>query len=110
MNGFSLSIGISIALSALAQIAGASILPMTRGLNQVTVTVICALCFLTGLGIMSRLIYSGVNLTFVVPLMSALVPMGCVLVATLLYTEPVSIAKISILILACVLIGIANML
>jgi len=50
------------------------------------------------------------GITFVVPLMSALVPMGCVLVATMLYAEPVSIAKISILILACILIGVANML
>ena len=67
-------------------------------------------CFCVFTILLGRLLSAGVNLSLIVPLLSAGAPLGSIAVATLAYGEPASLAKIATLIVACLLIGAANLL
>lgn len=95
-------------LSALAQIAGLTMMPATKGLTQPWPTLGLALGFVVGIGILAKISDMGVNLSLLIPFVAALVPLGAVVVGVFMYGEPASFAKIGILITACVLIGVAN--
>lgn len=97
-----------VLLSALAQVVGLMIMPATKGLTQPLPTLGLALCFAVGIGLLARISNMGVNLGLLIPFVAALVPLGAVAVGIFMYGEPASIAKIGILVFACVLIGVAN--
>jgi multidrug transporter EmrE-like cation transporter len=98
-----------VALSVVAQIVALSMLPASKGLTELVPTLGMALGFAVGIGIMARIAHAGVNLGLLVPIMSALVPLGAIAVSVFLYNEAVSPAKIGMLLAACGLIGAANL-
>ncbi len=98
-----------VALSVLAQILALSMLPASNGLTAPLPTLGMALGFAVGIGIMARIAYAGINLGLLVPIMSALVPLGAIAVSVLVFKEPASTAKIGMLLAACGLIGAANL-
>jgi drug/metabolite transporter (DMT)-like permease len=59
---------------------------------------------------MARVAYSGVNLSVLAPMFSAIVPLAAITVGILVYGETVSPAKLGALVTACVLVGVANLL
>lgn len=97
-------------VSGAAQIFGMYLLPLTRGLSQPLPTIGTAAAFLLGVGLMARLVHSGVNLSLLVPVMAAIIPLGASMVGIFVYGEPASLAKTGTLVLACILIGLANTL
>lgn len=60
--------------------------------------------------LMNRIINSGVELSFLIPLNGAFSPFVMIFVGVFLYKEKVSVRKIAVLLTACVLIGFANFL
>lgn len=99
-----------LVISALSQTLGVLLLPLTRGLTAPLPTLGSALAFLFGIGLMARIAHSGVSLGVLVPILAATVPLGAIAVSILFFGEAASVAKIGTLILACVLIGVANLL
>jgi multidrug transporter EmrE-like cation transporter len=98
-----------VLLSALAQVAGLTMMPASKGLTEPWPTLGLAQGFIEGIGILARISNMGVNLSLLIPFVAALVPLGAVAVGVFLYGEPASFAKIGILVTACVLVGVANM-
>ncbi len=68
------------------------------------------IAFATGLGIMARLINSGINLNALLPSMAAVVPLYAIAVGIIFYGESASALKISLLIMSCLTIGFASIM
>lgn len=97
-----------VATSVVCQVIGASLMPMTKGLTEIIPTLGFAIAFAIGLGIMARLINSGINLSALLPFMAAVVPLCAIAVGVLVYGEPASALKISLLVFSCLTIGFAS--
>lgn len=108
--GNMMSITSMFLVSATAQIVGFYLLPLTKGLTQPLPTVGIAAAFSLGIAIMARLSAAGINLSFFMPLMAAIVPLGAIAVGVLVFGEPASVVKAGVLIAACLLIGVASFL
>lgn len=110
MAGISPSVIFMILLSIAAQVLGIFLMPLTKGLTQPLPTLAAAIAFLFGIGMMARIAHGGVSLGLLVPWISASVPLGAIAVGVFAYGETVSLAKIGTLVVACILIGVANIL
>jgi small multidrug resistance pump len=97
-----------VATSVVCQVIGASLMPMTKGLTEIIPTLGFAIAFAIGLGIMARLINSGINLSALLPFMAAVVPLCAIAVGVFVYGESASTIKISLLIFSCLTIGFAS--
>jgi multidrug transporter EmrE-like cation transporter len=110
MAGVSTGIIITFTISMAAQILGLAMLPLTQGLTRPVPTLIGALGFLIGLGLMARLVNSGVNLSMLIPLMSTAMPLASLAMGILLFGDTASVPKLAVLLTACGLIGFASKL
>jgi multidrug transporter EmrE-like cation transporter len=108
MNGNPIGITALVMLSTAFQLLGMYLVPMTRGLTQPLPTLAAAVAFLTGIGIITRLSYSGINLSVLVPMFAALVPLGTIAIGVLAYGESAAALRLVCLIAACALIAVAN--
>lgn len=99
-----------ILLSVAAQIAGIFFMPATKGLTVLVPSLIFAACYAVGIGILARISGMGVDLGLFIPFVAALVPLGAIMIGIVAYGESASMLKIGTLIVACVLIGVANTL
>ena len=97
-----------VATSVICQVIGASLRPMTKGLTEVIPTLGFGIAFAVGLGIMARLINSGINLSALLPFMAAVVPLCAIAVGVLVYGESASALKLSLLVFSCLTIGFAS--
>jgi multidrug transporter EmrE-like cation transporter len=96
------------AASAVLQLIGLIMLPLTKGFTEPMPTLGAALSFLVGIGLLARLIHSGVNLSALIPLLAATVPLATIAFGVLVYGESASLLKITMLVSACGLIGFAS--
>ena len=101
---------ITFTISVAAQLLGTAMLPLTQGLTRSVPTLVGALGFLIGTGLMARLVNSGVNLSVLVPLVSAAVPLASIAMGVLLFGDTPSVPKLALLLAACGLIGFASKL
>ena len=101
---------ITFTISVAAQLLGTAMLPLTQGLTRPVPTLVGALGFLVGTGLMARLVNSGVNLSVLVPLVSAAVPLASIAMGVLLFGDTPSVPKLALLLAACGLIGFASKL
>ena len=97
-----------LAASVAFQVIGLSLMPLTKGVTQLLPSVACCLAFLAGLGLMARLLNSGINLGILLPFMAAVVPLCAIAVGILFYGESASFIKLSLLVSACLVIGFAS--
>jgi multidrug transporter EmrE-like cation transporter len=101
---------ITFTISVAAQLLGTAMLPLTQGLTRPVPTLVGALGFLIGTGLMARLVNSGINLSVLVPLVSAAVPLASIAMGVLLFGDTPSVPKLALLLAACGLIGFATKL
>lgn len=92
------------------QLVGVSLMPLTKGLTAPIPTIGCAIAFLFGLGLLTRVISGGAPLSFIVPLNAVAVPLGSLAISIFLLGETASLARVATLLVACALIGTANLL
>ena len=97
-----------LAASVVFQVIGLSLMPLTKGVTQLVPSIACVLAFLAGLGLMARLLNSGINLGILLPFMAAVVPLCAIAVGILFYGESASFIKLSLLVSACLVIGFAS--
>ncbi|MDX6711953.1 MAG: small multidrug resistance pump [Blastocatellia bacterium] len=110
MAGASVGLIITFTISLAAQLLGTAMLPLTQGLTRPVPTLIGALGFLIGTGLMARLVNSGVNLSVLIPLNSTAVPLASIAMGFLLVGDTPSGPKLAVLLAACGLIGVASKL
>ena len=72
-------------LSVAAQVFGVYLLPMTQGLTQLVPTIGAGLSILFAVGLMARITHAGVNLSTLMPIIAATVPLGAIAVGILMY-------------------------
>ena len=97
-----------VAASVVFQVIGASLLPMTKGVTEIIPSLGCGIAFAAGLGMMARLINSGINLSVLLPFMAAVVPLCAIGVGIIFYGESASTIKIALLAFSCLIIGFAS--
>ena len=90
------------------QVCGLLLMPLTKGFTAPLPTIGLIVLFSTGLGLLARLLDSGVELGVLLALGSAVVPLTITILAIFLYGESASFMKISLLVAACALIGLAS--
>jgi multidrug transporter EmrE-like cation transporter len=93
--------------SVACQVVGLILLPVTRGFTAPLPTLGSIAGFVVGLGLLARMSHKGVDIGVIVPLTSTLIPLCVIAAGVLVYGESASITKISLLIVACCLIGLA---
>lgn len=101
---------VTLIISVGLQIFAVYMMPLTRGLTQLVPTLIFGSAILVSTALAVRVAYSGVPLSLIIPLMAALVPLGGISVAIMVYGEPASWQKIGALVAACALVGVANII
>lgn len=94
--------------SVALQVLALSLLPRSEGFTQPLPTLILIVAFIAGIGLMARLTASGVPISILLPITGAVVPLAVVVVGVLVYGEPASSLRVAMLVVACVLIGIAG--
>jgi multidrug transporter EmrE-like cation transporter len=110
MAGASVGLIITFTISLAAQVLGMAMLPLTQGLTRPVPTLIGALGFLIGLGLMARLLHNGVNISMLIPLMSTAMPLASIAMGVLWFGDSLSVPKLAVLLAACGLIGFASKL
>jgi hypothetical protein len=110
MGSISPSVGLMLLGSIGAQVLGVFLLPMTRGLTEPLPTLAAAMAFLFGIGLMARIVHAGVDLSSLLPIIAATLPLGGIAVGILVYGDTASLAKVAVLVAACLLVGVANIL
>ena len=89
------------------QILAVTMLPRTRGFTEPLPTVASSALFVCGIWMIARMYQSGAKLGILSPLLAAVIPLGVIAVSVLMYHESASPLRVTLLVLACVLIGAA---
>lgn len=110
MANISINVVFMFLVSVASQVFAIYLLPLTRGATAPLPTLSVMGLFCIFAVILSKLLNYGMNLSLVIPLISAAIPLGAILVAIFVYGEPASFAKVASLLVACGLIGLANLL
>ena len=97
-----------LAASVVFQVIGLSLMPLTKGLTELVPSIGCGIAFLAGLGLMARLLNSGINLGILLPFMAAIVLLCAIAVGIIFYGESASLTKLSLLVSACLVVGFAS--
>lgn len=108
MVGIPLNAIVLFALAVVSQTIGLYLLPKTMGYTHAGYSIAQLAMFGITLAALAQLIYRGVNLSVLIPLMSAVGPLTAIAIGILIYGEGAAPQKIALLIGACVLIGFAS--
>lgn len=101
---------ILLVVSVVAQVVGLYLMPLTKGLTEPLMTVLFALSFLLGVGLMARIVGMGVSMSLLLPAVAAVVPLAAIGIGVFANGEVHSFTKIGVLVAACVLVGVSNLL
>jgi multidrug transporter EmrE-like cation transporter len=110
MQGISWNALLLFGAAFVGQIIGVNVLPRTLGFTNATYTLVCLLAFDISLLFCARLLATGVSLAILIPLMSAFVPLTSIVVGVFLYGQGASLLKVTLLVVACGLVGMASRL
>ncbi|MGV6871804.1 hypothetical protein ACUSIJ_03810 [Pseudochelatococcus sp. B33] len=105
---FTPSVIILLLVSTATQVAGALLIPATKGLTALWPTIGMFLGFGVGIGLLARLVATGVNLSIALPLVASALPLSSILFGVAFLAESASPLKILLLVGACGLVLIAS--
>ncbi len=108
MSMFSPYIIIMLLISIVTQVTGAMLIPYTKGLTAPLPTIGMFLGFGVGIGLLARLIDSGINLSVALPVVATFMPFSAILFGVLVLGESASPLKILLLVGACVTVLVAS--
>jgi quaternary ammonium compound-resistance protein SugE len=92
------------------QVVGVVLLPRTEGFTKPGTTVLVLAIFGLSYWLMARIIHSGANLGILIPFMGAVIPLATVVFGIVVYGEGASLARVALLLFACVSVGVASRL
>lgn len=84
-----------------------AMLPKTDGFTKLVPTLLTIGGFVVTAWALSRLIHSGLQLSILMPVAAAVIPLAAIAIGVVVYGESASMTKIALLVGACALIGIA---
>ena len=102
------AIGIFL-VALVGQVFGASSLGRTNGFLDIKWTAFSVGCFVLSLWVLAVLIKKGFALSIIAPLMAGCVPLAVCLIAIFVDGEAASATKVTLLIVACLMIGAAGL-
>ena len=91
-----------------SQLIGLGLLPKTQGYTNVAYSLASLGAYVISFVAMARMIRSGTGLAILIPALAATIPLVSVGIGVIIYGESASIPKIAILLMACILIGVAS--
>jgi len=98
---------IMVGLVVITQVIGVSMLVKTVGFRDPMWTAACLATYTVSLFILADTLRQGIALSLMMPILAALVPLASIIIAITVFREQVSLAKLGLLALSCVLIGVA---
>lgn len=101
------SIGLFLFITV-TQIMAISLIPKTAAFTDPYWTVACLSVYLVSLWCLSYTIHSGMPISLLIPILSAVVPLATIAVGMIFYKEAASLSKIVLLFAACGMIGVAS--
>lgn len=101
----SLKAVLMILIVVATQVGGASMLVKTEGFRVPLWTAACLATYAISLFVLAETIRQGMALSFVMPVLAALVPIATIAVAVLVLGESVTWPQLGLLCAACLLIG-----
>jgi len=93
--------------ATVTQVVGVSFLVKTRAFTHVGWTIATIAVLISSFFALSWLLANGAKLNILLPILAATVPLASIMVGVFFYGEPASWLKLSLLIGACALIGLA---
>lgn len=105
---FTPSVIIMLLASTVTQVAAALLMPATRGLTALWPTIGMFLGFGVGIGLLARVVGSGVNLSIAIPLVATALPLSSILFGVAFLGEGGSPLKILLLVSACGMVLVAS--
>jgi multidrug transporter EmrE-like cation transporter len=108
MQGLSLATVVMFSASVILQVIGISIMPMTKGLTEPLYTTAFAACYIVAIGLLARITHAGVNISLLIPLVTAVIPLCSVAVGILVYGDSASPMRVALLVGACLMVGTAS--
>jgi multidrug transporter EmrE-like cation transporter len=108
MAGISAEALITFFVILTSQLVGVALLPKTDGYTNIGYSLAQLAMFGISFAAMARLIKHGVHLGILIPLLSTAMPLASVLIGIFLYKEAASLPRVAMLVVACVLVGLAS--
>ena len=108
MQSISIQVLALFAGSVIGQLVALGLLPRTQGFANPVMTVVCLAFFVFSIWMIARLVHSGVNLSLLMPILAAVIPLGTIAIGVLVYGDNPSLGRIALLVAACGLIGLAS--
>jgi multidrug transporter EmrE-like cation transporter len=97
----------TFAVVLVCQVIGVSLLPKTQGYTHLGYSRAQLSMFAISFALMARMIRSGVQLGILIPILSTAMPLASVVIGVILYHESPSLPRVAMLLVACLLIGLA---
>jgi multidrug transporter EmrE-like cation transporter len=98
----------TFALQVLMQLTAIAMLPLSKGFTRAGPTLVCVLAIVASVYLLARLTNSGVNLSTLIPWAATMVPLASIAMGMLLFGETASPMKVSLLVLACLVVAAAG--
>lgn len=95
-------------ISLLVQAVAFGLMSYTKGLTAMWPTIGMFLLFDVGLALMSRIVHTGANVSTILPLMAAAIPLSTILYGVFVLGESASPWKLALLVSACGLVLVAG--
>jgi len=95
-------------IGAVGQAGGSLLLGRTAGFTQVPWSLACAGVYAVSFWALSTLIREGGPLSLIMPLLAAIVPLAVSIIAIVAMGESASTLRVSLLVVACLTIGVAG--
>jgi multidrug transporter EmrE-like cation transporter len=92
----------------LTQILAISLIPRTAAFTDPYWTIACLSVYLVSLWTLSYMIHTGMQLSLLIPILSAIVPLATIAIGVIFYKEAASLYKVVLLCAACGMIGVAS--
>jgi multidrug transporter EmrE-like cation transporter len=108
MLGVSVEAFVTFVIILASQLVGVALLPKTNGYTNIGFSLAQLAMFAISFAAMARLIKNGAQLGILIPLLSTAMPLASVLIGILFFREAASPPRVAMLVIACVLVGLAS--
>jgi small multidrug resistance pump len=108
MLGISVGAFVTFLIIVASQLVGIALLPKTDGYTNIGFTLAQISMFAISFASMARLIKHGVPLGILVPLLATAMPLASVVIGIVFYKETASLPRVTMLVVAGVLVGLAS--
>jgi small multidrug resistance pump len=95
-------------ISVILQVAMITLLPATKAYTNLWPTLAAIACINAAIWLLARIVASGVQLSFLIPISATVIPLSVIAAGILFYGEPAPALKIGLLVFASLLIGVAS--